>query len=179
MQLYTSQKLKSMAEQLNISNEADRPVKVAYPDPAGLRRIRFISRLLDQSILLPGGYRIGLDPIIGLVPGIGDLVATALSCYPIIEAYRLGIPVRIILQMLINVAAEGLVGTLPVLGDVFDAVWKANMRNLRLVEASYSPRLKERSVGKLVAFILLGMLVYMIVIGMLITFIVRLLLSLF
>src|SRR5688572_32236896 len=110
--------------------EAGRAERIVYPANPRLQRIRFVSNLLDQCITLPGGMRIGLDPIVGLVPAVGDLAATAMSLYLVYEAARLGLPKRILLRMLGNVALETLMGTFPVLGDLFDAVWKANMRNL-------------------------------------------------
>ncbi len=114
------------------------------PEHPRLARIRFLSSLLDQSILLPGGYRIGLDPLMGLVPWVGDFCASALSFYLIWEAACLGIPKRVLARMVKNVAVDALVGAVPVLGDLFDAVWKANMRNLRLIEGSFHRGLTER-----------------------------------
>ncbi len=136
--------------------------RLVHPDPPRLRRIRFFSQLLDQSICLPGGYRIGFDPIIGLIPGIGDFLGALFSCYLVLEAYQLGIPKRLIFEMLINIGIEAIVGTVPVVGDVFDAVWKANMKNLRLVEAAYHPHLKERSAWRLMLGLILGLVIFWI-----------------
>ncbi|MBM3834152.1 MAG: DUF4112 domain-containing protein [Verrucomicrobia bacterium] len=163
-----------------IENEpAVRATRLVYPDPPGLRRIRSLSRFLDQSIILPGGYRIGFDPIIGLIPAAGELITAALSCYMILEAYRLGIPKRVIAQMAMNVAAETIVGTVPVVGDVFDAVWKANMRNLRLVELAYHPNLKSRPAWRLVLGLAVGFFVVWIASLALLVSIFRYLLSWF
>ena len=98
-----------------------------------LRRLRSLAWLLDNSIPLPGGYRIGLDPIIGLVPGLGDAIGALFSAYIIIEARSLGAPRSILLRMLGNVAIETVVGAIPLAGDLFDAVFKANSRNLALL----------------------------------------------
>lgn len=109
------------------------------PDAAGadrerrLERLRRLAVLMDSSIRLPGGVTIGVDPIIGLVPVVGDLASTAVSLYIVYEAQRLGTPKRILARMLGNVAVDLLVGEIPVLGDVFDFVFKANVRNLRLL----------------------------------------------
>jgi hypothetical protein len=87
----------------------------------------------DRSIPLPGGYRIGLDAIIGLVPGLGDAVGALVSAYIINEARSLGAPRSILLRMLGNVAIETVVGAIPFAGDLFDAAFKANTRNLALL----------------------------------------------
>jgi hypothetical protein len=126
-----------------------RPVPIEYEESPRLRRIRFFARLLDQSIILPGGYRIGIDPIIGLIPGIGDAIGTVLSFYIVYEAARLGISKCILLRMSGNVLIETLVGEIPILGDIFDAAWKANVRNARLVELHYRPTQSERPVRKI------------------------------
>jgi hypothetical protein len=115
--------------------------------------MRNLSRLLDTAIGLPGGFRIGIDPIIGLVPGIGDVIATALSLWLVYDATRLGIPKRVLARMILNIIIEAAIGAVPVLGDFIDAVWKANVRNMRLVEAAYRPMLPERPLWKLIAII--------------------------
>jgi hypothetical protein len=98
-------------------------------------RLRRLSYLLDNSIPIPGTpFRIGVDSIIGLIPGVGDLVGGAFSLYIILEAARLGVPRSLIARMGWNVAIDVLVGAVPLLGDLFDAGWKANLRNLALVE---------------------------------------------
>ena len=100
------------------------------------RRLARLAWLLDNSIPLPGvKFRIGLDAILGLIPGFGDLLGVLLSSYIVREAARAGAPPSVLTRMAFNVAVEGIVGIVPVLGDVFDAAWKANQRNLALFEA--------------------------------------------
>ncbi len=100
-----------------------------------LNRIRRFSRILDASIGLPfTKFKIGLDPILGLVPGLGDVVTTIFSAYIIVMAARFGLPWRILRQMLLNVGLEFVVGSIPVVGDIFDAFYKSNIRNLGLLE---------------------------------------------
>lgn len=99
-----------------------------------LTRVRNLARLLDSSIALPGGYRIGLDGLIGLVPGIGDAAAASISAYIVIQAARLGASTTTLIRMMGNILLELLVGIVPVLGDLFDFVWKANNRNVALLE---------------------------------------------
>jgi len=99
---------------------------------AGLRRI---AELLDSAFLVPGtSYRVGLDPIIGLVPGIGDLVSALFMVGMFLQAQQFGVPRVIQARMLINVAIDTFVGAVPVLGDLFDFAWKANEKNLALLE---------------------------------------------
>jgi len=128
--------------------------RIVYPPNPRLQHVRFFANLLDQCIVLPGGFRIGIDPIIGLIPGFGDVLSAVLSLYLVYQAALLGLRKRILLRMLGNVAIEGLVGTFPVLGDIFDAVWKANMRNLRLIELHYAPANQGRSKTKILGWIL-------------------------
>lgn len=125
----------------------------AYPIPKPephwrLVRLRRAAWLLDRSIPLGGGYRIGLDPLIGLIPGAGDWIGALLSLYFIYEAARLGLPLKILARMSANVALESFLGLVPVIGDLFDFVWQANVRNLRLVEQHYRPALPSRSLRK-------------------------------
>lgn len=119
--------------------------RIDYPANPRLQRMRALSRFLDNSIQLPGGYRIGVDPLIGLIPAAGDLIAAGLSFWIIYDAALLGVPKRVLGKMLGNVIVEMIVGSIPGLGDVFDAAWKANARNMRLVDLNYSPTLKPRS----------------------------------
>jgi hypothetical protein len=102
-------------------------------DEAAVRRMRFVARLLDDSVRVPGTrLRVGLDPILGVVPGAGDAIAAALSIYIVLESARLGVPFLTLLRMVANVSLDFAVGSVPLLGTLFDAVWKANRRNLRL-----------------------------------------------
>lgn len=101
-----------------------------------LKRIRRFSRLLDSAFRVPGTrFRFGLDPIIGLVPGAGDLVTTLFSAYLILLATRYNLPTATVGKMIFNVALEFVVGTIPLVGDIFDAFFKANNRNFAMLEA--------------------------------------------
>lgn len=102
---------------------------------ATLDRIRKLSRLMDTAFRIPGiGVRIGLDPIIGLVPGLGDLISTAFSAYIIYLAARFRLPGSVLGWMIFNISLEAVVGTVPLIGDLFDAFYKSNIRNLALLE---------------------------------------------
>src|SRR6185503_4238196 len=101
-----------------------------------IARIEWLSSLLDTAILVPGtNIRFGLDALIGLVPGIGDVITTLLSLYIVREARALGAPRLLIARMLANVALDGVVGAVPVAGDLFDVAFRANRRNVALLRA--------------------------------------------
>ena len=102
-------------------------------DEAALARMRTVARILDDSIRVPGtSYRIGLDPLLGVVPGAGDALAAGLSLYIVFESARLGVSYTTLVRMLANVSVDVAGGSVPLLGDVFDAAWKANVRNVKL-----------------------------------------------
>ncbi len=106
------------------------------PSSPGLRQLEWLSHLLDAAFPIPGTrFRIGLDALLGLIPGIGDPLGAVLSSYIILAAARLGASWLTLLRMLGNVAIDGLVGAVPILGDVFDIAWQANVRNLALLHA--------------------------------------------
>ena len=101
----------------------------------GLEALRQVSRLLDSAVQVPGTtYRVGLDPVLGLVPGFGDLVSPLFTIAVLWNARRLDVPKVVQLRMVFNVAVDALVGVVPVLGDLFDVAWKANDRNMALLE---------------------------------------------
>jgi len=101
---------------------------------ARLKRIDALAKLLDGQFTIPGTpIKFGWDGIIGLIPGIGDTVTLLPQLYILYEAIRAKVGWSIIIKMAINVGIDCLVGTLPVLGDVFDVFWKSNFRNAQLV----------------------------------------------
>ena len=105
-------------------------------EEARLKRVRAVADFLDNSLRVPGiGFPIGWDSVIGLVPGVGDAVTGALAVWIILQARRLGVPKRTLVRMLGNAGVDLAGGTLPLVGDAFDVVFKANRKNLRLIEA--------------------------------------------
>lgn len=96
--------------------------------------VRKLARWLDNKIVLPGGFRIGFDGLIGLIPGIGDTVGTMLSFYIIMQAARMGASILTLVRMIGNILLELFVGSIPIVGDLFDFVWKANVRNIELLD---------------------------------------------
>lgn len=119
--------------------DVDAEGNVRAVEEAGVRetreRLKQLAWLLDSSIPIPGTrLTIGLEALIGLFPFLGDLIGVLLSSYILGEAARLGAPKSVLLRMSANVGLEGLVGIVPFAGDVFDAAFKANQRNVRLLE---------------------------------------------
>ncbi|MGQ4556623.1 DUF4112 domain-containing protein [Halobellus sp. GM3] len=101
-----------------------------------LARLRRESRLLDSAVEIPVlNVRVGLDPLLGLLPGVGDVTATAASAYIVAEAAALGAPRATLARMCLNLLVDALLGSVPLVGDAFDVVWRANDRNVRLLEA--------------------------------------------
>jgi len=109
-------------------------------DPASrMRRVRVLAKLLDDSIGIPGTrWKIGFDPIVGLIPGIGDLIGAILSGYIILEAARADVPAVTLVRMLANVGIDTVLGAVPAIGDLFDAAWKSNSMNVALLERHLS-----------------------------------------
>ena len=99
-----------------------------------IARLDALATLLDTAFVVPGTeIRFGLDALIGLVPGIGDAVTTAISLYIVNEARALGAPRLLVARMLANVALDGVVGAVPLVGDAFDVAFRANRRNMALL----------------------------------------------
>ena len=99
-----------------------------------LARLDAVAKLLDIAFIVPGtNIRYGIDGIIGLIPVVGDVIATALSLWLVREARALGAPWHVTARMLGNVAVQGVVGLVPVAGDAFDVMFRANIRNVRML----------------------------------------------
>ena len=127
-----------------------------------LKQLRSLTHTLDNAFEIPGvGYRVGWDAIIGLIPGIGDMVMLVPSGYIVYQAYRLGAPRSTLTRMVFNIGLETLAGSVPLIGDLFDATWKSNVRNLYLLEQHLGPSdevVFERPSNKGPIFLLLGAL---------------------
>lgn len=134
-------------------------------DPARVERLRRLAVLLDDSIPIPGTrFRVGVESIIGLIPGAGDLAGGAFSLYILLQAARMGVPRPLLVRMGTNLVIDVVVGAVPVLGDLFDAGFKANLRNLALLERHADrPVASTRSSRRFVA--LLALLVGCCVVG--------------
>jgi hypothetical protein len=113
---------------------------VSQPDPRTLEQLRRWSVLLDSVFRVPGtNFRFGLDPLLGLIPGLGDLTTPAFSVALLVHAVRLRIPRIVQMRMLLNSALDLVLGAVPLVGDLVDAGYKANTRNLRLLEQYAQP----------------------------------------
>lgn len=120
-----------LASEFDVEFEEGLPPSV---DRAAIRRMRAVAYLLDESVRVPGtSFRIGIDPVIGVLPVAGDLVSAALSLYIVAESARLGVSSRTIVMMLANISLDVAGGSVPYVGGLFDAAWKANRRNVALV----------------------------------------------
>jgi len=121
------------------------PPKVLFPevvDPrlAGVEKLAWI---MDRSIHLGQGIYIGLDGIIGLIPGLGDLLGAFISSFIVARAVQLGLPRVTIMRMVVNIAIDTTVGTIPVVGDAFDFAFKANSMNVELMRRHLRDRSRQ------------------------------------
>jgi hypothetical protein len=129
-----------------------------------IERLRAFARVLDSAFVLPGTrFRFGVDAIIGLVPGLGDAVGAVFSAYIVLQAIRLGASRATLLRMVWNVAVETVVGVVPILGDLFDAGYKANLRNVRLLDLHVSEPERARSSSR--RFVVLLVLAVLLVVA--------------
>jgi hypothetical protein len=109
---------------------------------AVLEHLDQLAYWLDDRFRVPGtGFRVGLDGLVGLIPGIGDAATNAITAYIVYRAWRLGVPRSILVRMLANLGIDFVVGLVPVLGDLFDIGFKANRRNARLLRRHFGGRL--------------------------------------
>lgn len=103
-----------------------------------LERLDALASFMDSAVVIPGtNIRFGADALIGLIPGIGDAVTAGVSCLIILEARRMGAPAHVIARMIGNIALDGVVGVIPVVGDLFDVAFRANLRNMRLLRRHF------------------------------------------
>jgi uncharacterized protein DUF4112 len=112
--------------------DTDRPPTTSSTNITALRQL---ARLLDAAVRVPGtNIRFGLDAVLGLIPGAGDIAGGILSTFIIVQAAKLGAPRSVLARMVTNVAVDSIVGVVPILGDLFDVGWKSNLRNIALLE---------------------------------------------
>lgn len=106
-----------------------------------LARLDALADLLDTAFVIPGtGIRFGMDSLVGLVPGIGDAITTVVSLWIVYEARELGARPHVLARMLGNVAVDGVIGAVPLAGDLFDVAWRANKKNVRILREHLARR---------------------------------------
>ena len=134
------------------------------PASAAISRLRQISHVLDNAIPIPGTKtRIGLDPILGLLPGGGDVFTGLLSVYIVYEGARMGVPAPTLARMGSNILLDVLTGTVPVVGDLFDVTWKANSQNVALLEKHMAAPAPSRAADKVWAIVVIALLVALVI----------------
>ena len=145
--------------------DVTRPPGTALSRGGGVARARGLARLLDDLIRIPGtNIGIGLDPVIGLIPGLGDVIGGVMSSYILLVAAQEGAPTSVLIRMLGNIALDSVVGVVPVVGDLFDVGMKSNRRNVDLLERYLgSPRETKAASRGVVALVFLA--VALVVVG--------------
>ncbi len=136
-----------------------------------VERLRSIAQVWDNLVRIPVlGRRIGLDALIGIIPGVGDIAGGALGLYGLVTAARLGVGPAVLLRMLLNIGIDTVIGFVPLLGDIFDIGWKSNTRNLALVEAWLAdPHRVRRASSTMLIGVGVSLLVLVIALGWLVT----------
>ena len=154
---------------MNDSGQLDNrlPIDLHVSHAPRLKRMRQLTRVLDSAISIPGTkQKFGLDPILGLIPGGGDTVSAALSGYIIIEAALMGIPRASLMRMVMNLLLDTVVGTVPVLGDIFDVFSKANVRNMQIVESHVKAPQPSAKADKLfIGLLIVGLIIFALAVG--------------
>ncbi len=137
-----------------------------HPDHqlAKLERLRKLSDLWDRSLGIPGTrIKVGLESLVGLLPVGGDIIGILLSTYILLQAIQFKLPASVLVRMLFNIILDGAVGSVPILGDIFDTTWKANTKNVNLLEAHLREPVKSRQKDKWLFNILLAVLVIILI----------------
>jgi hypothetical protein len=130
-------------------------------------QLQRLAWLLDSSITVPGTrFTFGVEALLGLIPFLGDAAGVLLSSYILLEAARMGAPKALVFRMAVNVAIEGIVGAVPIAGDIFDAAWKANQRNVRLLDAHFGePKRATVDNRRWAVIVIAGLVVLFIFVG--------------
>jgi len=151
------------------------PTRVRTATGGNVSGFRQLARLLDEAVRVPGtNVRFGLDAILGLIPGAGDVAGGILSAFMIFQAGRLGAPRSVLARMVMNVAIDSIVGAVPILGDLFDIGWKSNTRNAALLERyAQQPQATRRASRLAVAGAVAAVLVIVVVMVALVLAILR------
>lgn len=138
--------------------------ELSVPEPRSRveveRSLEQLSRLMDGLFRIPGtGWRIGLDAIVGLIPGVGDFATTAVSLYILAAGVRYRVPKATLLRMAANIGIDYLLGSVPVVGDLFDVAWKSNQMNVELLRRRASVTTEEAARGRTSDWLFLAVIV--------------------
>ena len=151
-----------MPEKVHIP-EVIEPEESLPKDLVALRRFAF---LMDEAVSIPGTrMRLGVDALLGLLPGVGDVIGALLSSWIIAGALRHRVPPLVIARMVLNVAIDLLFGAVPVAGDVFDFLYEENMMNMRLLEKHRDRRRPPRTTGQ-IAFVLGAIVTFLVLLAL-------------
>lgn len=129
-------------------------------------KLKELARNLDSKFKLPLGISVGWDGILGLIPGVGDLITTSFSFYIVFKAALLGCSFSVVLRMLLNILIDNLIDIIPIIGALFDFGWKSNLKNVELLENYFLNPARTRTVSKLVviSFVLFSFIVVICVV---------------
>ena len=126
-----------------------------------LIRLKLLSKRLDNNFTIPGTkVKIGLDPIMGAIPIIGDLIGALLSTYIMYSGIKMGVPRSVVAQMATNIALDFTIGWIPIIGDIFDIIWKSNKRNVKLIEEA----MMTKEEGDRTNYLIIGALLIILII---------------
>ena len=149
-----------MAEPRLVLDRLDQPQRRVEID----ERLERLGWLMDDLIRVPGlGWRFGLDAIVGLIPGFGDTATSLVSFYILASAVRYGVPKVTLLRMGMNLGIDYLVGSLPFVGDIFDAWWKSNQRNVALLSQRATVSASEARKGEISDWLFVGAIILLLV----------------
>ena len=126
--------------------------------------LRKLSNLLDNAFRIPGtSIGIGIDPLLGLIPGGGDFIGGLLSIYIVYSSARMGAPKETLMRMASNIVFDSLAGVFPVFGDLFDVAWKANVKNIELLETHLQSPTKSKRANRWFVYLVLAALVFLVI----------------
>ncbi len=147
-----------------MSTAPPRPELILNDDPkAALPAVRALAHVMDRAFTLPGTkVSFGLDALLGLLPGIGDTISSAIGGYIVLIAHRLGAPTTVLVRMVLNLGVDAIIGIVPLAGDLLDLGWKANVRNATLLEETLADPNRARRAS---AWVVVGLLAAVMAIG--------------
>jgi len=152
---------------LSVASEKVHIPEVIEPDeklPKDLVALRRFAFLMDEAFTIPGTrMRVGIDALVGLIPGIGDVIGAVMSAWIIVGGVRHRVPMRVVVRMIVNIAIDLFFGAVPLAGDVFDFMFEENVKNMRLLEKHRDRRKPPRSPGEMtgLAFLIVALILAM------------------